>query len=130
VALVVFAFGFTACGSTTTRTVTVAGRTETITRTETVVLKPSPPPKPKPKPKTGAAAWNDEIVQPYAVSERDVYETSRDTCGLFTPKQVAAEYGASSSTADAAAQAYADASYQRPLRAAALAGCLAGFRRR
>ena len=87
---------------------------------------PAPPPMPKPK---GAAAWSDEIVEPYKVSERDAYELGLDVCFSYTPWRLAREYGAATGTEEAAAHAYAQTSFGPLLRAAVEAGCLAGFRK-
>jgi hypothetical protein len=80
------------------------------------------------KPKKGAARWSADVIEPWAVSPRDVYQTSRDACSVFTPKQVAAEYDAAVATARGAASAFATTTYEQPFQAAARAGCLAGFR--
>jgi hypothetical protein len=88
---------------------------------------PKPKPKPKPKPATGAAAWSDQVVSPYSSSKRDIYQQSRDVCGVFSAAQVAKEYKAESSSPVDAALAYSKATYQPVFQQPAFEGCLDGF---
>jgi hypothetical protein len=74
----------------------------------------------------GAGGWSDEIVAPYAVSNADVYTQARTICKVFTPKQVAAEYGSKSDPVSAA-EKYAEVSFQPVFKQPAFEGCLKGF---
>jgi hypothetical protein len=119
--------GASATSAPSTRSSTPSPPPPTASVAEGPILTATTENGPKGDPST-PEAWSDEVVEPYTVSLRDVFEQAQDVCSTFTPEQVAREYKAKKNTVDNAAFAYATQAFRKVFRRAAYAGCMVGFR--